>query len=166
MTADLGIIVTGIVGLAGMGSTILATRMTARSQTANLRISLDAEAKRVKRDERRQVYSRCITALEIMSDALAVLQAAKLDLGNGQRDIASEFEAHSNFFAAAKKAKLAVAEVSLVGPEDVRSLASQYFMVIVDGREHGEDHGKAASSHVQMLMAMQAALDAPEPPEP
>jgi hypothetical protein len=157
---DLSVIVTGIVGVAGMGSTILASRMTARSQTANLRITLEAETKRITRDERRQVYSRCITALEAMSDAASNLRVERFHGGNEPSDKAKELEAHSSFIAAAEAAKLVIAEVSLVGPDNVRSLSSDYFMTIVEDTKHDVDN-EAALPHVKMVAAMQAALDAP-----
>jgi hypothetical protein len=55
-------VVTGVVGVAGIIGTILAARMAANSQTANLLLSLNEERSRARLVDKRQVYANFITA--------------------------------------------------------------------------------------------------------
>lgn len=54
---DLGVSITGAVGLAGIGGTILAARMTGTSQIAGLKLSISAENHPSRLAEKRTIYA-------------------------------------------------------------------------------------------------------------
>jgi hypothetical protein len=55
--------ITGVVGLAGIGGTLLSARMTGKSDAANLRMSVSAEDTRAKLAEKRRIYANCLAAI-------------------------------------------------------------------------------------------------------
>lgn len=61
---DLSVIVTGIVGVAGIGGTILATRMMGKNQTANLILSINAQGEHNRLAEKRRIYARYQASLD------------------------------------------------------------------------------------------------------
>ena len=67
-------LITGIVGaVIGVAGTSLGAWLTGKTQTANLRVSIDAERERARVADKRQTYARCLTSLTEV-----VFQAAKL----------------------------------------------------------------------------------------
>jgi hypothetical protein len=50
-------LITGAVGIAGIGGTILSARITAKAQTANLRLSIGADNHRARVAEKRRIYA-------------------------------------------------------------------------------------------------------------
>ena len=59
-------LITGIVGIAGIGGTILAAWMTGKRQTANLELSIGAENERHRLAEKRRIYAACQASFENM----------------------------------------------------------------------------------------------------
>src|SRR5260370_2256504 len=59
-------LITGAVGVAGIGGTILAAWMTGKRQTANLELSIGAENERHRLIEKRRIYSACQASFENM----------------------------------------------------------------------------------------------------
>jgi hypothetical protein len=59
---DWGTVITGVVGLAGIGGTLLAARMTGKSDAENLRTSISAEDRRARRTEKREIFARFLDA--------------------------------------------------------------------------------------------------------
>lgn len=64
--------ITGVVGIAGILGTIVAARMSARSQTANLLLSINEERRRAQRTEKRQVYAEFLTSIHDVVNKLMV----------------------------------------------------------------------------------------------
>jgi hypothetical protein len=60
---DWATVVTGVVGVAGIGGTLLSARMTSKSDAANLRTSIAAEDMRAKVTEKRRVYAKYIASM-------------------------------------------------------------------------------------------------------
>ena len=58
MTVPWSNLITGLVGLGGIGGTILAARMTGRSQLATLRVNIGAEDRRAAIADKRRTYAR------------------------------------------------------------------------------------------------------------
>ena len=68
-------VITGIVGgVIGVGGTSLGAWLTGRTQTANLKLSIDAERERAQLADKRQTYARCLASLTEV-----VFAGAKLD---------------------------------------------------------------------------------------
>src|SRR5580698_1884978 len=55
-------VITGVVGVAGIVGTVLAARIAASSQTANLLLSMNEERSRARLVDKRQVYANFVTA--------------------------------------------------------------------------------------------------------
>lgn len=60
--------ITGVVGVAGILGTIVAARMTTKSQTANLLLSFNEERRRAQRTEKRQVYAEFLASIHEVVD--------------------------------------------------------------------------------------------------
>ena len=73
-------LITGIAGgVIGVGGTSLGAWLTGRTQTANLKLSINAERERARIADKRQTYARCLASLTEV-----VFAAAKLgDYGDG-----------------------------------------------------------------------------------
>jgi hypothetical protein len=59
------VLVTGAVGIAGIGGTILAAWMTAKGQTSNLLLGVDAEDRRAQLAEKRRIYAAYLARCRI-----------------------------------------------------------------------------------------------------
>jgi hypothetical protein len=55
--------ITGLLGLAGIGGTLLSARLTSKSDAENLRTSISAEDARSRVVEKRRIYAKCLAAL-------------------------------------------------------------------------------------------------------
>lgn len=55
--------ITGAVGIAGIGGTVLSATITRKSAAENLRISIDAENERIKLAEKRRIYAQALAAI-------------------------------------------------------------------------------------------------------
>jgi len=104
-------ITTGVVGIVG---TALGAWLAGRSQTANLRISIDAEERRAKNAEKRRIYAAHLAAC-------TEVQRAVLKRDGSQ---AEEKRAATLEYGIAAAASVAIAaEVSLIAPQNVSDLA-------------------------------------------
>lgn len=121
-------IVTGVVGVVGIIGTILAARITASRQTANLLLSLNEERNRARLIDKRQAYANFITAtheadLMIMWVGLARSQGKKEDV-----PISELYKLRAAMYSR-------LSEVELVGSEEVISRAqamSRYVTLAFD----------------------------------
>lgn len=111
--------ITALVGLAGIGSTLLAVRMTSRS-----------EDKRAKLADKRRIYANCLAAL---ADGLraSILEAKRSDTLT-LNDYKDYVLLHDNAVIAQMTAMNAVAEVQLIGSLDVAKLASETFEALLN----------------------------------
>lgn len=61
--------IAGVVGLAGIGGTLLSARLTSKSDAENLRTSISAEDAGAKLAEKRRIYANCIAAITACASA-------------------------------------------------------------------------------------------------
>lgn len=109
-------LITGLVGVAGIAGTILAARMTARNQTANLMLSISEERNRARIADKRQVYANFIASVN--ETILATGHAYYSETDPGERD-AALIRALPERGAIYHRA----GEVELIAPEEVTSQA-------------------------------------------
>lgn len=108
-------VITGVVGVVGIVGTILAARITASSQTANLMLSLNEERGRARLVDKRQVYANFIAAAHE-----AHLTMTWVILGRSQ---AKEQVSISELYKLRSAMYSRLSEVELVGSEEVISTA-------------------------------------------
>ena len=126
------VVVTGAVGIAGIGGTILATRMTAKVQTANLLVSINAENNRVQVAEKRRIYAEFLASID--AEMVVVLNYRRLKAeGHSDEERASAFDELMRAGSDLTKASM---ELKLIASPAVRELASYqvdaYFKYVID----------------------------------
>lgn len=72
-------VVTGVVGLAGIGGSILSAKLAGSTATANLLRSINAEDKRTHLSEKRRTYAAALESFEEMGLFIATLRSAKAE---------------------------------------------------------------------------------------
>lgn len=116
---DWAIVVTGVVGLAGIGGALLSARMTSKSDAANLRTRISAEDARARLAEKRHIYANCLTALTACASAT----------DKAARGTALPAAQHAQLLEETTRTQLAsanaVSEVDLIGPIEVARLANR-----------------------------------------
>jgi hypothetical protein len=113
-------VVTGVVGLAGIGGSIMSARLASKSATENLRRSITAEDIRAKRAEKRLVYAKCLAALAQYKEFY--------DAPYSTDFMASTGPAEMRDLRAA--ASIAIQEAELVGSPELAQTAYQAFLSI------------------------------------
>jgi hypothetical protein len=108
-------VITGAVGVAGIIGTILVARMTARSQTANLMLSLNEQRERARLVDKRQVYANFIAAAHEADLTMMSVSIGRL-LEKEQVSIAELYKLRAAMYSR-------LSEVELVGSEEVISRA-------------------------------------------
>lgn len=103
-------LITGAVGVAGIGGTILAARMTSKSQTANLKPGIGAENERARRAEKRLIYARCLASYEAMLTQVLVFRDA------GDRAESLDERSATEMSAVVSAMNVVVAELMLIAP--------------------------------------------------
>jgi hypothetical protein len=148
-----GSIITGVVGLAGIGGTLLSARITGKSNTEDLRTSISAENTRARRAEKRMIYAKFLAACNEMIVVRARINTYEAGDPKGEVPRGVD-EQNALFFAAAMSAN---AELELVAHAEVRDRARELLDVIVKGRSMYGD------TRVQAIKAMRADLgEAPD----
>ena len=79
-------VVTGAVGIVGISGTILSARLTAKSQTANLRLSIGAENHRAQLAEKRRIYATFMASYDRAIEGV-VQHRASFRLSESTNDI-------------------------------------------------------------------------------
>ena len=108
-------VITGVVGVAGIIGTILAARITASRQTANLLFSLTEERNRARLVDKRQVYANFITAAH---EADLMIMWVYIARSQGKEDVPI-----SELYKLRAAMYSRLSEVELVGSEEVISRA-------------------------------------------
>jgi hypothetical protein len=165
-----GILITGAVGLAGIGGTLWQGKRAREAQTAdlkasldatseNLRLSLSAENERARLAEKRRIYVTCMAAIGEITNAISKLDITR-DEGGGHRE--AVLIEHS---ATLTNLLNAVSEVLMVAPKSVMQLARRTYTIIVEDVLPGDNSEKDAARfrqvRDQLLMAMRADLGEP-----
>jgi hypothetical protein len=137
--------ITGVLGLAGIGGTLLSTRITGRSDAENLRTSISAEDYRVKVAEKRRIYANCLAQL---TDAALWLEVHGGSYGREQAA------------SAIKGATNAVFEARLTASPEVSRSLDVAFDALLAALNQGITTEVAHAIDV-LSMAMRADLYAP-----
>lgn len=124
-------VITGVVGVAGIVGTVLAARIAASSQTANLLLSMNEERSRARLVDKRQVYADFVTAAH---EADFMITWVYLGRSQGKEDVPI-----SELYKLRAAMYSRLSEVELVGTEEVISRAqalsryvTQYFSGLVE----------------------------------
>jgi hypothetical protein len=149
---DWAIVVTGVVGLAGIGGTLLSARMTGKSDAENLRASISAEDQRVKLAEKRRIYASCIAALTVGLNAARAILPGETGPADERHD-----ELMAQWGSAVATAISAASEVRLVGPFVVADLATRLVNLLIRARRV-DDLGEWGRIYTELVAAMRADL--------
>jgi hypothetical protein len=125
--SDWATVVTGVVGLAGIGGTLFAAWLASRSQTKNLQLSINAENERQRLADKRRIYAK------FMESVTAVIGSA-LKLQRNRAD-ATEEEVRAMVTAVDEATGYMVNtgnEVVLIGPPSLGTLAEEIRRELAD----------------------------------
>lgn len=153
-------LVTGIIGgVIGVSGTSLGAWLTGKTQTANLKLSINADREHAQIADKRQIYARCLASLTEVVFAAANLD----DYGD---DISAE-ERRSLALAMHESLASMVVSMSgirLVAPESLGDLAEDIGRKVtraaVDIELHIDSNFDFTSLRRQLYQAMRADLDA------
>jgi hypothetical protein len=144
--------ITGLVGLAGIGGTLLSARITGKSDAENLRMTISADDRRAEVAEKRRIYAACGAALTAHFDA--VVGARSNDPHEVRFDPAVLLAEVNRTRVAAVNA---VAVVDLISPSEVAILAHHAMTATLDVGE-AESTSGASRAIIEMTMAMRTGL--------
>jgi hypothetical protein len=114
-------VVTGAVGIAGIGGTILSAKLTAKTQTANLGLSIGAENHRARLAEKRRIYATFMASHERALEGV-VKHRASFRLSESTNDIKAMETIQRDARSALGNAR---AEMGLIEPVNFGSLPDQ-----------------------------------------
>ena len=133
--------ITGLVGVAGIGGTLLSARMTSKSDAENLRTSIAAEDARAKVAEKRRIYANCLAALVAASNAARAAEAE------------AQVETLQKAMSAHQEAMNANSEVQLIGSIEVSLMAMKCHTAVAKS--------EWSSAYSGLLAAMRTDLGEP-----
>ena len=138
-------VVTGVVGIAGIGGAILSAKITATTQVINLRLSIGAENHRARIAEKRRIYATFIACYNKALDAVNKHRAS-FSLSESTNDIKAMEAVQQEALKALNDAR---AEMGLIEPAKFGSLPDQ----LVD----------ALHSYAEATVVGARELDKPKP---
>jgi hypothetical protein len=150
---DWAVVVTGAVGLAGIGGTLLSAKMTGKSDAENLRTSISAEDRRARLAEKRRIYAGCVAAVTAYSDATVAANTPKMLLAEQRAEL--EHEVGRTRLAA----QVAVSEVDLIAPPEVAMMAHRAVQAVLHASE-ARNEANIAVPIVSLTMVMRRDLGA------
>jgi len=146
-------LITGAVGVAGIVGTILAAQLTARSQAANLMITINAETDRARVADKRQVYANFISALNELS-------ITTLTENYKNRDAAKKPGAYLDRFSAGRSVYVRLSELELVGSKEVISSAREISDLVTNLLdEFGEDGASKDTALLESFIARATSVE-------
>jgi hypothetical protein len=154
--------ITGVVGLAGIGGSILSAKLAGRTATANVLLSINAEDVRAKVNEKRRIYATALASFNEMGTA-ATLARTFYSQDSQDALLANTTREH----AAAAAMWLSVNELRITASpgtvetaEDLARTFAEYVQATYKGenKPSNMDASKALSSVVR---AMRADLEEP-----
>lgn len=151
-------LITGAVGVAGIGGTVLAARMTNKSQTANLVLSIDAENERARIADKRRIYATCLATLE---NVLPTIVTLRMLVADEQSDYETFKAAVAEMKAADTAMSVAVSELRLISPAKVSSLAeelSQHLREFLIDAKDGVNEGVSESKLTEAWTRLERQL--------
>jgi uncharacterized membrane-anchored protein YjiN (DUF445 family) len=135
--AVISTVVTGVVGLAGIGGTIASARISSRSASEDLKQSITSEDARAKRAEKRVIYANYLGAITSFKN-----ETEKKPKIREIIDRAVEAE---------KAAWVSAQEVSLVGSSDIATEVLRIYGYVLRG--DGDKFGEAFALLVESMRA-------------
>jgi hypothetical protein len=139
---DWAIVVTGVVGLAGIGGSIVSARMASTSAAANLQTNIAAEERRAKVAEKRLIYARYLTSITEV-----VAAAGNLEIYGGEADPGDRQALVVRVNQSVVALMNALSEVQLVAPpkdvgpraDDMGRATNEYANKVLRGEESRAD---------------------------
>jgi hypothetical protein len=150
---DWATVITGVVGVAGIGGTLLSARLTSKSDAANLRTSISAEDARANRTEKRRIYAGCVAAVTAYFDAIVAAGTGSLVFADERAGLDAEVG------RTRLAAQVAVSEVDLIAPTEVAIMAHRAVQAVLRASEGGSTSDTSASI-ISLMMAMRGDLGA------
>jgi len=151
---DWGIVIsgaiTGIVGIAGIGGSIMSARLAGKSATQNLQVSITAENERARLAEKRRCYMHYLAASSDLINSMAKQHV----LGDDADDALSTALVYERGEVLTGVLS-ALGELLLVAPEPVMHLADSAATLLAGA---DPDAGKFRELREQLLWAMRADL--------
>jgi hypothetical protein len=145
---DWATIVTGAVGLAGIGGALLSARMSGNSNSRDLLTSISADDGRARRAEKRAMYAKFLANCTDMLRVQSRIDVYKADSPQGHLPREVDEQNALSLIAA----MTANAELELIAPADVRERARELLDIIIG---HRPGYGEARK---QLMTAMRADL--------
>jgi hypothetical protein len=128
-------VVTGVVGLAGIGGSIISARIAGTTASKNLENSIHAEDARIKRADKRLLYAKYLGALAQLREFMILSETPTIE----------SLKAQSAMFTAGQ-------EVALVAPEKIAFMALD-----IQKKLSGDEEYRRANS--ELFTIMRADLD-------
>jgi hypothetical protein len=161
--------ITGIVGIAGIGGSILSAKLAGKSATQNLQTSITAENERTHVADKRRIYASFQASLNKLLVAIDTVQTYGAGLEREQR--------LSDMRAAVTTMFGAISELQLIAPEglrylttDVANLTYKHFRAAEQGTSTASMLGPEVADQQfidqrrKLYRAMRADLGMPEIP--
>jgi hypothetical protein len=158
--------ITGIVGIAGIGGSIVSAKLAGKSATQNLQTSIAAENERARLADKRRIYASFQASMDNVYVAIDTAQTSRAGADREQHV--------SDMRAAATTMLAAMTELQLIAPKDLRNLATdvgnltaRHFRAAEEGRrtiqltsKEGAER-KFAEERLELYRAMRADLGEP-----
>lgn len=151
------VVVTGAVGVAGIGGTILAAWMTGKCQTADLKLGINAENARARLAEKRRIYANCQASFDRLFTAAVAVRGDERSA-----DAALRANQDAELSSANAAVLPALSELILIAPDDIAGQAEMIRRYL--GTYVAESSGGAESDAMlpglrkQLFSAMRADL--------
>lgn len=152
----ISVAITGAVGIAGVAGTITAAKLGARTATQNVRLSVSAEDRRARLADKRQIYARALTAVDIAVRRAAYEHGRREKLGTVDATAARES------YEALLRAGEALSELQLLASSPVIDASVEAMASLTAFREDKAslDERKTTDAYAKTRAALWAALRA------
>jgi hypothetical protein len=152
---DTAVIVTGLVGAAGIAGTLLSARITARSDMAGLRLSITAEDERAQLAEKRRIYAGFHTSIDKLVVANSPIEAFWSTAGPDERQAmrSAQDAAITAMFNGLSEITLTGSEPISRQAEDLTRLLTSYADAILT-----ETEAEALARAADMVWRQRSAL--------
>jgi hypothetical protein len=158
-------LITGVVGLAGIGGTLWQGKRSREAQTAdlkasfdataeNLKVGIDAENDRARRAEKRQVYANCISSFGTAINEIARFHTYTED--------PKAYPFMEEYARAIGVVLNAVSEVQLIAPPNMMLLARRAYSATFKFADRADEITTFREVRSELLKAMRADLGDPD----
>lgn len=153
---DLSTFVAGVVGIAGIGGTLIGGRMASKSQSADVIRGINAERELALLAEKRRIYAECDSSFLRCSRARTGIEFAEL-MGDAEGKRAATKENNEAY----EQMNLAYSALALIAPNDVVMAASHVRAHLIGYDIGGEWHKTYDELHSRSVRYMRADLGVP-----